>query len=174
MSDDCTVWDIGAYGSEDSLTPIFRDPTATLKEYAFGIQTTRGIFSGSDHYGIRAVVNDTYRYIWNLTPQDTFLNVINNKGEKASRWYKSWLKAGEKDAYAAELWRRYKVCPKEELYEVKSAKWCQKNLAEDPSDKEILEGLRKELLKWMDSNGDKGAATELMALERMWKHRKGK
>lgn len=159
----------------NSLLPIFRNPVSTTKKYSFSIQTTRGINSGSDHFGIRAVVDDQYRYIWNLTPEASFLNAVNNKGDQGSTWYQSWVAISESDSRASELISRYKYRPgEEELYRVATDKWCQKNLANDPSHAQVKKKLRAELLKWMEATGDSGQATEMMALERMWKNRKNK
>ncbi|MDX1285622.1 MAG: sulfatase, partial [Draconibacterium sp.] len=72
-----------------SLLPVFDDESQGIKEFSFSIHTTRGINDGSDYYGIRAVVDENYRFIWNLTPEVEFLNTVNNKPTLVGFW-KSW------------------------------------------------------------------------------------
>jgi N-sulfoglucosamine sulfohydrolase len=71
-----------------SLQPLLKGKKKELKEYAYSLQTTRGIIKGSESYGIRSVVNNKYRYIWNLTPEADFLNLINNS--EREKYYLTW------------------------------------------------------------------------------------
>ena len=149
-----------------SLLPIFENPEKKIKDYSFSIQTTKGIKAGSDYFGIRAVVGERYRYIWNLTPEVAFLNATNNGNSSKKGWYKSWVDAAKTDQQAAALIERYKFRPgEEELYDISRDKWCINNLAEDPEYASVKEELKKELLKWMEECGDKGQDTELNAEE---------
>lgn len=155
-----------------SLVPIFKNPNNKIKEYSFSIQTTRGIVNGSDYYGIRAIVSDRYRYIWNLTPEAEFLNLINNSEKDESskwdiKWYESWQEKAKNNFSAQNIIFKYRKRPKEELYDIVNDKWCLINLAEDPNYMHIKSVLRTELLKWMDECGDEGQETELRAFDRM-------
>ncbi len=155
-----------------SLVPILKGEENRGKEYAYSIQTTRGINDGSDHYGVRSIVNDQYRYILNLTPEEAFLNTINNDREGPERWFVSWKEKAREDAEAAKSLERFKYRPKEELYQIVDDKWCLKNLAENPDYNEIKTQLKTELEKWMAECGDLGQETEMAALEHMWRNRK--
>ena len=146
-----------------SLVPVITGKNNSGKDYSFSIQTTRGIAKGSDYYGIRAVVNDRYRYIWNLTPEAEFKNNINNGGKAAGDWYPSWVKEAKTDPFARELISNYRKRPAEELYDINEDKWCMKNLANDPQYEKIKKQLREELVKWMKECGDEGQQTELDA-----------
>jgi uncharacterized sulfatase len=145
-----------------SLVPLFKNPMESIKEYSFSLHTTRGINNGSDYYGIRSVVDENYRYIWNLTPKAMFKNNINNS-PKLNAWYQSWIDTAVSDKNAEELIQKYKKRPKEELYNIKTDKWCQNNLAEDPDFLDIKKELQQKLLAWMKSSGDEGQQTELEA-----------
>ena len=46
--------------------------TTSHSQYAFSIQTTRGVNGYRDPYGIRTVVGKQYRYIRNLFPENEF------------------------------------------------------------------------------------------------------
>jgi N-sulfoglucosamine sulfohydrolase len=161
-----------------SMLPLFNNPKGTLKDYSFSIQTTRGISRGSDYYGSRAVVNDKYRYIWNLTPEVEFKNIINNPKpdeplDPKTTWYNSWVERAKVDAFAQSIITKNKKRPKEELYDVINDKWCLNNLADHAEYTKIKEGLRIELLKWMKNCGDKGQETELEAFKHMPRRKSG-
>lgn len=150
-----------------SLKPLFLKQAEIVKDYSYSLQTTRGIYDGSEYYPIRAIVNDRYRYIWNITPGVEFKNVVNNRGERGTDWYKSWVKKAETDKNAAALIKNYKIRPEEELYDIIEDKWCRNNLAENPEFDSIKKTLRKELLRWMEECGDDGLKTEMEAFEHM-------
>lgn len=152
-----------------SLLPLFDGKRKKVKDHSFSLHSTRGIINGSDFYGIRSVVNEDYRYIWNLTPEVPFKNIENN-GSRISTWYKSWVKAAETDEVAEGLVQKYSHRPREELYHIKNDKWCLLNLAEDEKYAETVKDLRQELLKWMEECGDEGQKTELEAFEHQVKN----
>jgi uncharacterized sulfatase len=146
-----------------SLLPLLEGRREKGKEYSFSLQTTRGIIQGSEYYGIRSVVNEEYRYIWNLTPEVPFRNIETN-GDRVSDWYKSWLAAAETDERAENLVSNYSHRPAEELYHIKNDRWCLVNLAGDPTYAGVIQELRGELMAWMEACGDEGQETELKAL----------
>lgn len=150
-----------------SLLPVLNAQVDKVKNYAFSLQTTRGIINGSEYYPIRAVVSERYRYIWNLTPDVEFNNIVNNAKNDGTAWYKSWLKEVEKNKKAESLVRKYRIRPEEELYDIIDDKWCQHNLAELPEFAGIKKELRSVLQKWMKECGDKGLQTEMEAFEHM-------
>ena len=150
-----------------SIVPLFMDTNEEIKKYSYSIQTTRGVGRGSEYYGIRAIVSDKYRYIWNLTPEAEFKNNVNNGGKAGGQWYPSWEKEAENNPFAESLIVKYKKRPQEELYDVINDKWCMNNLADDSQYEEIKSELRRELLNWMEECGDKGHETELEAREHM-------
>lgn len=130
------------------------------KEYSFGIQTTRGIFFGSDYYGIRSVTDGHYRYIVNLTPEMKFKNAATN-----SDWWQSWLQEAEHNDRAKQLVRKYQYRPRVELYDDLKDPYNQKNLIDDPWYAAVAGNLERALETWMEEAGDDGQDTELKALE---------
>ncbi len=156
-----------------SMVPILTGKQQSGKEYAFSLHTTRGINDGSDYYGIRAVVNNQYRYIVNLTPEVEFFNTINNDPKDPMPWFTSWTEIAKQDKEAAKWLTRFRQRATEELYDINQDPWCLNNLAEDPANQEIMTTLKKELENWMASCGDEGQPTEMAALEHMWKNQKG-
>ena len=151
-----------------SFLPVLIGKKTEQKDFVFGIMTTRGIINGSDHFGIRSVRSARYKYIVNLTPEVEFRNAC-----VKSISFVSWkAKAQSGDAAAAEIVRRYQHRPAEELYDVTTDTLEWKNLADVPKLAEIKAELKKQLAMWMTEQGDKGAQTEMEALEHQGRNRK--
>jgi len=115
------------------------------------LHTTRGIIAGSDFYGIRSVADKKYRYIVNLTPEETFMNA-----ETASNRFKNWVEMAKTDTLAHRLTTKYQHRPAIELYDTEKDKYCMTNIATLPENKAIIEKMDKVLKEWMASCGDKG------------------
>jgi arylsulfatase A-like enzyme len=131
------------------------------KEHVYALMTTRGIAGGTEHFGIRSVRSERFKYIRNLTPEVEFKSACT-----ASKVFRSWLaRAAAGDPAAAERTRRYAWRPAEELYDlgVDPGEWT--NLAADPAVAGVKAELRAKLDAWMAAQGDRGQATELEALE---------
>ncbi len=151
-----------------SFVPVLTGAATAHKTHVFGLQTTRGIINGSDHYGIRSVRDARYRYIRNLTPEATFKNAATKDAT-----FKTWEKmAASGDATAKQLVHDYQHRPAEELFDCEADPWNRTNLATDPKFAAQLASLRAQLDGWMKQQGDAGQATEMKALERMPKNSK--
>jgi len=146
-----------------SFSAILRDPAAKHKQFVFALQTTRGIINGADHFGIRSVRDERYRYIRNLTPEATFKNT-----ETSGQVFRSWQRLADAgDEQARRLVHDYQHRSAEELYDCQADPWNQRNLIADPTLAGKLGELRAQLDRWMRRQGDEGQATEMKALERM-------
>ncbi|MDO8542029.1 MAG: sulfatase [Opitutaceae bacterium] len=146
-----------------SFLPVLTGATRTHKTHVFGLQTSRGIVNGSDHYGIRSVRDTRYRYIRNFSAEVTFQNGA-TKGAVFRSWEKS-ASAGNKRA--ALLVHDYQHRPAEELYDCEADPWNRVNLINNPRLSPVRDALRTRLDAWMKQQGDEGDATEMKALERM-------
>mgnify|MGYP003835776605 CR=1 FL=1 len=148
-----------------SIVPVLTGKTEEHKQYTFSLQTTRGIYSGSEHYGIRSVADKKYRYIVNLTPEATFQNT-----ESAGRLFKIWKEKATTDPNARWLTHRYQHRPAIELYDLENDQYCINNLAGKPESKVIIERMDKALREWMEYCSDEGQETEMKAKEhQFWK-----
>ena len=78
------------------------------------------------------------------------------------------------DANAAELVKRYRVRPAIELYDISKDPLEMNNIAENPENAPVIKELRAKLDAWMLAQGDKGAQTEMEALEHQGRNRKKK
>ena len=143
-----------------SLVPVLLGQAKQHKQYVFGEMTTRGIINGSEHFGIRSIRSQRFKYIWNFTPDVQFQNACTK-----SAVFQTWRERAANDADAAERVRRYEHRPGEELYDVTKDPYEWNNLADDPEYAEAKGELRTRLLAWMEAMGDQGQQTELNALQ---------
>jgi uncharacterized sulfatase len=152
-----------------SFYPVLQQKTDEHKTYTFALQTTRGIISGSEYYGIRSAATKQYRYIRNLMPDATFKNITTTPKDVV---WKSWKAAARRDVFAAQRVRDYQHRPAEELYDIVNDPYELKNLADNPDYAVIQKELSVALEQWMLQQGDKGQETEMHALERKVKNMK--
>ena len=76
-------------------------------------------------------------------------------GDKDSYW-ESWVAAKNDNAHNKKILRRLWKAPKEELYQLGDDPYEFNNLALAVEHQEVKVRLRKELVRWMGSQGDKG------------------
>jgi len=136
------------------------------REVVFGIQTTRGIISGSKCYPIRSVRDRRYKLIRNLNHEAAFKNLITRPNNPNHGYWESWLDLAEHDEHAASLVRRYQHRPAMELYDLKADPNEMRNLAADPAYAGRIAALNERLNAWMKQQGDKGIPTEMKAKHR--------
>lgn len=146
-----------------SFLPLLQGTTDKHGDYAFSLQTSRGIYNGPEAYGIRSVRSPNYRYIWNLNHTNEFSNLVTKRFAP----YKSWeRKAEQGDPFARKRVRWYKKRPRYELYDLRKDPFELHNVAEERAYQQVRQELDDELTAWMKRQGDRGAKTEMKALER--------
>lgn len=146
-----------------SFFATLKGTNTEVRNYVYGVHTTRGIKNGSDNYPVRSIQDHDYKLLWNLNFNDTFYCAASKPGNKL---YEGWLKKSKKDpdqyAHAALFRNR----PEFELYNIKNDRYELKNLVNDASLQKIKSKLFAELQLWMNDQGDKGIETEWKALTR--------
>ena len=151
-----------------SFRKVIEGKKSKHKECVYGIQTSRGILNGPDHYGIRSVRDERYCYIRNLTPEATFQCVVTKQD-----YFREWQRRGDEgDTFARERAGLYQTRPAEELYDVVKDPYQMHNLAAAPAYRKVLDRMRPKLDAWMASQGDLGAQTELDATQHLLNNRK--
>ena len=151
-----------------SFVPVLKGKAKEHKQYTFSLQTTRGIYSGSEYYGIRSVADKKYRYILNLTPEVAFQNT-----EVLGPLFKKWQLKAQTDTLSRWITNKFQHRPAVELYDLEKDKYCMNNIAGKPSNKAILQRMNQALKEWMASCGDEGQATEMKALDHQFKNPDG-
>lgn len=149
-----------------SLIPLLRGQKTHHKDFIFSQATTRGIINAPEYYGMRSIRSESFKYIWNFTPEVRYENVVTIPED--TKWgestvFNSWKRAAQTDPDAAEKVMRYHFRPEEELYAVDQDPDEWRNRADRPAYAEVKQRLRAELLKWMALTGDKGQQSELEA-----------
>ncbi len=134
-----------------------------------GDKNERGIINGSGCYPIRSVRSERYKYIQNPNHQTVFYNVVSTKPNELLQ---TWKEIGKNNPAVAARARFYHHRPAEELYDLEYDPYELNNIADNPDYAKIKGRLKKELERWMQQQGDKGNATELMAIERQGPNRK--
>ena len=151
-----------------SFKSVLEGKADTHKEYVFGVQTTTGVNSCKEPYGIRSVRDKRYKLILNLFPENSFTNALTLDASKWNKsrkdylgWMTSWRQKAESDPKAKEILERYQKRPEIEFYDLKKDPFEIKSLAEDPEYVEEIKTMKKKLKEWMVSQGDKGRETEI-------------
>ncbi|WNJ20652.1 sulfatase [Pontibacter sp. G13] len=139
-----------------SLLPLLKQETDTHKSFTYGMQTTRGIINGAAYYPIRSVAGDTFRLVWNISPEMAFRNVVSEK-----KWFKEWLNSP--DAETRKTANLYIHRPEFELYNDVTDPYNRQNLIDQPEYADKVKALKAELHRWMEHCGDLGLETELHA-----------
>lgn len=150
-----------------SFKPVLTGKKKDHKQYTYSMQTTRGIFHGSDYYGIRSVADKEYRYIVNLTPEMEFRNAMTHLPI-----YDKWRKKVANDPKMKPIFDKYQHRPAIELYNTKEDPYCLNNLADDPKYASVIKRMDGKLKAWMKSCGDEGQPTEMRALEHQARNKK--
>lgn len=151
-----------------SFAAVLRGEADEHHRYAFSIQTSAGIYSGPDAYGIRSVRDDRFRLIWNVNPENTFSNMVTERMPLFESWRK---KAEAGDPFAQQRVQWYLERPEYELYDHVNDTFELDNVAADPAYQETVQRLLRELKAWMREQGDRGAETEIAAPERQVEER---
>lgn len=148
-----------------SFFPVLLGKSPDLREYIFAQHTTWGSGGVTATFPIRAVRDKRYKLIRNLEPDHTFSIESIHENEVVKSWQSD---AKNNPALAARVARLFKR-PAEELYDLNSDPFEEKNLAADPALAEVKTRLQAQLDAWMAQQGDKGVETEKLAKTRQVK-----
>ena len=152
-----------------SFLPVLLGQTNEHKKYIFSEHTNRGVVGGSDHYGIRCVRSEQYKYILNFTPKDPY----KNESMENATW-QSWVRAASiGNVSAKQAVDRYLHRTEVELYDIIADPAEMHNLAGKPELASVQAELRVQLDAWMKAQGDRGEATEMDAFKHSTKKKLG-
>jgi N-sulfoglucosamine sulfohydrolase len=129
--------------------------TGKSTEHRDRIYTTHSGDGNFNVYPMRSLGDQRWKYILNLHPEFRFGTHITKTGEAGSKYWESWVEKAHDDPQAANSVRRYQERPPEELYDLGSDPWEEKNLAAEPEQAERLKHMRADLERWMTDQGDK-------------------
>lgn len=135
-----------------SFAPVIRGEKQTHRDE---IYTTHSNDRDFNVYPIRSVRDGQWKYILNLHPEYQHATHINRDANgEGIVYFKTWEAAAKTDPEAASIVQRYKVRPKEELYDLSADPHEQNNLAADAKHSERLIAMRGKVEAWMKAQGD--------------------
>lgn len=140
-----------------SFLPVLRGEAAEHRAFVYGMHNN---VPEGPPYPIRSVATREHRYIRNLTPEALYIEkhlagVVHHNPYYGSWWFKTW-----NDEHALRIIRRYTLRPAEELYLRKRDPFELDNIAGKEAHAAVKEKLAAELDRWMQSQGDPGAALD--------------
>ena len=117
-------------------------------------------------YPIRTVSDGRYRYIRNLKPEEIYIEKHlmgwGGTGDLRNPYWPTWVRASWNNERTYRLVKRYTRRPPVQLYHTAEDPYELKNLAGEPEHAERMARLAAELDRWLESQGDPGAAQDTM------------
>jgi arylsulfatase A-like enzyme len=137
-----------------SFASVLRDEKVSAREEIYATHSGDREFNV---YPMRCLRTANWKYILNLHPEFQYATHINRGGERDGlEYFRSWEAAAKTDSRAAQLVRRYKERPREELYDLRSDPHELNNLADKPENAKRLVEMRAKLAAWMKDQNDAG------------------
>ncbi len=148
-----------------SFLPLLKGEDQKVRDYVFAQHTTVGTNGAQGPYPMRAVRDQRYKLIRNLSHENPYAI----GGIHKSQEFESWKADLTSDPTLAARIEWLSKRPYEELYDIDSDPFEMKNRIDDPSLGAVKVQLQNELNKWMAQQGDKGLETEKLAPKRQGK-----
>lgn len=129
------------------------------RKYAYGIHNN--IPEGRP-YPIRSIRDAKYALIWNLTPEKDYheKHLMKEPASNTGVW-EAWKSTEATDPKTKYLIDRFVHRPEFEFYDVENDPWEMNNLAGEPKHQARIRKMKAELEKWMEQQGDTGAALDI-------------
>ena len=127
------------------------------RDYVYGIHNN---VPEGNPYPIRSIRDDRYALIMNLTPEVQYHEKHLMNGNSVTGVWETWLAAAQTSEENA-FWKdRYLTRPAYEFYDLKADPWERNNLIDNPTHAKRIEDMKRLLQKWMNEQGDTGAALD--------------
>jgi N-sulfoglucosamine sulfohydrolase len=139
-----------------SFLPLILGSSKMARKYVYGIHNN---IPEGDPYPIRSIRDTRYKLILNLTADRPYYNRFMMTRERKDRnavWF-SWVDNAVTNANAKKITERFEHRPAVEFYDTVKDPFELSNLASNPVYKEKIVIYKKELLAWMERQGDTGA-----------------
>ncbi len=140
-----------------SFLPVLFGEKSQHREFAFGMHNN---VPEGPVYPIRSITDGEYHYIHNLLPAEMYIekHLMGLKGDGLlnNPYWGTWIWSSSTDRRTYDLVKRYTRRPEEQLYHLIDDRYEMKNLANRPELAEVKRRLRRELDRWMLSQGDPG------------------
>lgn len=140
-----------------SFLPVISGKSKKSRSYVYGIHNN---IPEGDPYPIRSIRDHRYKLILNLTDKPYYNRFMmdRNRKDRNTVWF-SWVD-DTGDPAAKKITDRFENRPAIEFYDTEKDPFELKNLAADPQYTARIAALRTELERWMQQQGDEGAAID--------------
>lgn len=128
----------------------------TFRDKIYGTHTRDG---NMNIFPQRCVRDSQHKYILNLNPENrwtTHFTEVEGIPESHAEVWNSWVEKAKTDTKTAELVHRIQHHPVEELYDINADPYEFNNIAFEETSHPILEKMRVDVQKWMQSQRDEG------------------
>lgn len=140
-----------------SFLKVLTGATSTHRQYAFGCHTN---VPEGPPYSIRTIRDSRYKYIMNLHADTPYFEK-HMMGLDNNEFWASWEEDARNNSRTEAIVRRFVQRPREEFYDLQNDPWEQNNLAANPEFQGVMGQMKMELKKWMQQQGDQGAAMDV-------------
>ena len=140
-----------------SFLPVLLGRTERHRRYAYFMHNN---IPEGPPYPIRAVTDGTWHYIRNLAPDAIYIEKHMMGQTQWHDYWLSWLFEATFDERTRRLVNRFLHRPPEELYRLDKDPYELTNLAGEPTHADVQKRLSAELDRWMEAQGDPGAALD--------------
>ncbi len=144
-----------------SFLAVLTGQTQKHRVYVYGVHNN---LPEGPAYPIRTVSDGTYRYIRNLSPDEIYIEKHlmgwKGTGKLNNPYWATWIANSWDDSHTYDLVKRYTHRPAEELYHTAADPYELNNLSSNADASEIRARLSAELDRWLESQGDPGAAQD--------------
>jgi len=156
-----TLLDLGG-GDPDgfdgsSFGGVLRGKEKKHRKYVYGMHNN---FPEGPPYPTRTISDGTYRLILNLTPNELFIekHLMGLKGNAVlnNPYWATWVRDSWEKPEVYQLVKRYQFRPAISFYNSLEDPYEMNNLAQNKIYNQKIQGMKKELKRWMEAEGDPG------------------
>lgn len=153
--------DIAGEFDGTSFLPVLLGEKDSHRQFVFGCHNN---IPEGPAYPVRTASDGQFRYIQNLLPDEIYIEKHlmgkQNDGALNNPYWATWVFESWKSERTYDLVKRYMRRPAEQLYHTAEDPFELVNLAADPDFRDMKERLRRQLGRWMESQGDPGIAQD--------------
>ena len=144
-----------------SFLPVLLGKKSEHRRFVYGMHNN---ISEGPAYPIRSISDGQYHYIRNLTPDEIYIEQHlmgwSGDGKLNNPYWATWLSDSSTDPHTYDMVKRYMHRPAEQFYNTAKDPYEMTNLANDPASSAVKARLSAELDRWMQDQGDPGAALD--------------
>ncbi len=141
-----------------SFLKVLQGKTNTARDFAFGIHNN---IPEGPAYPMRSIRSDRYKLILNLNPKRKYHIKYMMNPQKTDSYWNGWVARGQESEADKRLVDRIVHRPAVQFYDLKADPYELNNIADDARYSVLVQQYTKELKKWMQQQGDTGAAMDI-------------